>query len=196
MEDVREKRRRIVSEIEKKISARSEAELKEMRRQAVDRLFEFANYVEARIALLYLPRNPMEMDIADIMARSYERKKVVVLPRFDKERKTIRFYKVDDPDTHIIGKTPEDRGPDPKKCREIPMDNIDIALIPGVAFDEKGSRIAADGGEFDRLMGKLPVTTRKVGVTLEDQIVPQIPMESKSRYVDILVTDKRVIYKI
>jgi len=195
MEDVREKRRRIVSEIEKKLSALDPAVLKEKQAQATARLFDFANYVEARIALLYLPRHSMEMDIAGILARSYERKKVVVLPRFDKDRKMIRFYKVDDVSA-LTGKTPEDMGPDPRKCREIPMENIDIALIPGVAFDEKGARIGADDGEFDRMMGKLPLTTRKVSVTIEEQIVPQIPMESKGKYVDILVTDARVIYKI
>ncbi|MCW7754784.1 5-formyltetrahydrofolate cyclo-ligase [Desulfobotulus sp. H1] len=195
MEDVREKRRRIVSEIEKKLSSQSEAAVKEKQKEAVDRLFEFANYVEARIALLYLPRHFLEMPIADIMERSYGRKKVLVLPKFDKERKIIRFYKVDDASC-LTGKNVEEMGPDPKKCREIPMENIDIALIPGVAFDEKGARIGADDGDFDRLMGKLPLTTRKVAVTLEDQVVAQIPMESRAKYVDILVTDQRVIYKI
>lgn len=195
MEDLREKRRRIVSEIEKKIAALDEVTLKEKQGKALAQLFDFANYVEARIVLLYLPRHPLETDIADIMANAYEKKKFVVLPRFDKDKKNIRFYKVDGPED-LLGKTSEEKGPDPKKCREIPMDNIDIALIPGVVFDEKGGRIGADEGEFDRMMGRLPLTTRKVAVTIEEQVAAQAPMESKAKTVDILVTDRRVIYKI
>ncbi|MBW2582626.1 MAG: 5-formyltetrahydrofolate cyclo-ligase, partial [Deltaproteobacteria bacterium] len=36
----------------------------------------------------------------------------------------------------------------------------------------------------------------KVALTIEEQIVPQIPMESHDKYVDIIITDKRIIYKI
>jgi len=31
---------------------------------------------------------------------------------------------------------------------------------------------------------------------LEEQIVPQIHMEAHDKYVDIIITDKRIIYKI
>ena len=46
------------------------------------------------------------------------------------------------------------------------------------------------------LIPKLPITTRKVAVALEEQLVPLIPMESHDKFVDIIITDNRVIYKI
>lgn len=195
MEDFREKRRKIVLDIEKKLSAMEEALLKEKRALAVDRLFDFANFVEARIVLLYLTRHVMETDSRGIIERSYEQKKIVVLPRFDRDKKQVRFYKVDD-FSCLSGKTPEDLAPDPKKCKEMSMEHIDIALVPGVLFDEKGGRVGAGDDEYDKLMMKLPMTTRKVAVAIEEQVIPQIPMEPKGRFLDILVTDTRVIYKI
>ena len=66
----------------------------------------------------------------------------------------------------------------------------------GIAFDEKGGRIGSGDGYYDRMIPKLPVTTRKVALAFECQIFPQIPMESHDRYVDIIITEKRVIYKI
>ena len=57
-------------------------------------------------------------------------------------------------------------------------------------------RWALGWGYYDRMIPKLPVTTRKVSITLEEQIIPQAPMESHDRYVDIIITDKRIIYKI
>lgn len=196
MEDIREKRRKMISEIEKTLSGFSEADLKEKRTEVVNRLFDFANYLEARIALLYIPGHPLEIDTKEIIRRSHEHKKIVVLPLFHKDKKNVGFYKVDDPETELIVGEDGKPAPDAKKCREIPIDNIDIALIPGIAFDEKGGRIGSDEGEFDKMMAKLPITTRKVSVVMEEQIAGQIPMESKAKYVDIVITDKRVIYKI
>jgi len=86
--------------------------------------------------------------------------------------------------------------PDPKRCKIVPIDSLDIAIIPGIAFDEKGGRIGSGDGYYDRMIPKLPITTRKVALSLECQIFPQIPMESHDKYIDIIITDKRVIYKI
>jgi 5-formyltetrahydrofolate cyclo-ligase len=46
------------------------------------------------------------------------------------------------------------------------------------------------------LIPKLAITTRKVALTIEEQIVPQIPMEAHDKHVDIIITDRRIIYKI
>ena len=76
------------------------------------------------------------------------------------------------------------------------IERIDIAIVPGVALDEKGGRIGSGEGFYDRLIPKLPVTTRKVSLAFECQIVQQVPMESHDKYVDIIITEKRIIYKI
>ena len=86
--------------------------------------------------------------------------------------------------------------PDPSQCKIVPLERVDIAIIPGLAFDEKGGRIGSGKGYYDRLIPKLAITTRKVALTLEEQIVPQVPMESHDKHVDIIITDKRIIYKI
>jgi len=108
----------------------------------------------------------------------------------------MKLFKVDNPDTDLM---PGPRGilePDSKRCNVVPIECIDIAIIPGVAFDEKGGRIGSGDGYYDRLIPKLSITTRKVALTFENQIIPQIQMESHDKYVDIIITEKRIIYKI
>jgi 5-formyltetrahydrofolate cyclo-ligase len=78
----------------------------------------------------------------------------------------------------------------------VPIDRVDIAIVPGIAFDEKGGRVGTGEGYYDRLIPRLPVTTRKVALSLEAQILPQVPMESHDKHVDIIITENRVIYKI
>ena len=78
----------------------------------------------------------------------------------------------------------------------VPLDCLDIAMVPGIAMDEKGARIGSGQGYYDRLIPDLPITTRKVGLIFEDQILPVIPMESHDKHIDIVITEDRVIYKI
>ena len=73
---------------------------------------------------------------------------------------------------------------------------ISIAIVPGIAMDEKGGRIGSGEGYYDRLIPNLAITTRKVALAFEEQIIQQIPIESHDKHVDIIITDKRIIYKI
>ena len=86
--------------------------------------------------------------------------------------------------------------PNIDRCKTVPVDRVDIAVIPGIALDEKGGRLGSGDGYYDRLIPKLSPTTRKVALAFEEQIIPQVPMQSHDRHVDIIITEKRVIYKI
>jgi 5-formyltetrahydrofolate cyclo-ligase len=86
--------------------------------------------------------------------------------------------------------------PNPARCKLVPIEHIDIAIIPGIAFDEKGGRIGSGKGYYDRMIPDLAITTRKVALAFEEQVVQQIPMESHDKHVDIIITDERIIYKI
>lgn len=160
-----------------------------------ERLFEFANFLESRIVLLYVNR-PFEIDTSHIITQTAQMGKIVVLPLFRPENKPTLLYKVDNPETDLKTDSTGRLAPDPSRCREVPKDVLDIALIPGLAFDEKGGRVGTGTGAYDRLIPELAQTARKVALTTEAQMVPMIPMENHDKYVDIIITEARVIYKI
>lgn len=54
--------------------------------------------------------------------------------------------------------------------------NIDLAVIPGVAFDKDGNRIGRGKGYYDRLLPKL-ANTYKIGICLPFQLVEKIPTD-------------------
>lgn len=164
-------------------------------KQIEEQLFEFANFLESRIVLLYIEK-PGEVHGRDIVDRAYSYNKIVVLPTFDTTNHVMRMLKVDDPKRDLKKGTRGILEPNPHTCNEVPIECIDIAIIPGIAFDEKGGRIGSGEGYYDRLIPELAVTTRKVALSMEDQIVPMVPMESHDRFVDIIISEKRVIYKI
>jgi 5-formyltetrahydrofolate cyclo-ligase len=195
MEEIGDAKTQIRKDIAKIISALVESDITKKVRAIEDRLFEFANFLEAKIALLYISGDN-EVQTKNIIKRAYSYNKIVVLPAFDPKTFEMELMKVDKFAQGLKSGTRGVPEPNASRCKIVPIDRIDIAIIPGIAFDEKGGRIGTGRGYYDRLIPKLPITTRKVALTLEEQIIPQIPMESHDKYVDIIITDKRIIYKI
>ena len=64
---------------------------------------------------------------------------------------------------------------------------VDVVLVPGIAFDRQGGRLGFGGGFYDRL---LPLTDRadRVGVTYEELVIDVVPMEPWDCRVEWLVT--------
>lgn len=195
MEEIREAKRDLRAKIETALNSLSEEDRRSKIRDIETRLFDFANFLEARIVLLYVA-DKNEVDTQTILKMTFDYGKIIVLPMFEPEKGRVRLLKVDDPTRDLVEGPRGLQEPNPERCREVPMECIDIAIIPCIAVDEKGGRLGAGDGNYDRLIPQLPITTRKVSLSLEDQIVPQIPAESHDKHVDIIITDKRTIYKI
>lgn len=195
MEEIREKKQEIRDEMTRRMQALSPEKLAEKVKAIENRLFEFANFLESRIVLLYTAA-PGEVDTTGIVQRSFLYNKIIVLPAFDPNAHKTRLYKVDNLEKDLVQGPRGNLEPNPKRCKTVPLDCLDIAIVPGLAMDEKGGRIGLGKGNYDRLIPDLPITTRKVGLIFEMQILPSIPMESHDKHVDIVITDGRIIYKI
>ena len=195
MEEIVEKKREIREDMVTLLGSMPDKQRATKTKAIENRLFGFANFLEANISLLYM-NGRHEVATEDIIKKSIEFSKIVVLPAFDMEKFEMRLLKVDNLAKNL---KPGPKGvlePDDSLCKTVPIECIDIAIIPGIAFDEKGARIGTGVGFYDRLIPDLPITTRKVSLAFEDQIIQQIPMESHDKFVDIIVTDERIIYKI
>lgn len=195
MEEIRGKKGEIINNISKIFSKLSANNISEKTKRIEKRLFEFANFIEAKTSLLYI-NSGYEVVTKDILKRCFDYNKTVVLPSFNFEMQKISLLKVDNLKTGLKRGENGILEPDTSKCKIVPIQFIDIAIIPGFAFDEKGGRIGSGDGFYDRLIPMLPVTTRKVGLAYESQIIQQVPMESHDKHVDIIITENRIIYKI
>jgi 5-formyltetrahydrofolate cyclo-ligase len=195
MEEIRATKDEIRNDIAQRLATLAAGKIEDKVRAIEKRLFEFANFLEANIVLLYI-NSTNEVNSQQIIKKCFDANKIVILPAFDTNTYEMRLLKVDNLDTNLI---PGSRGilePDENRCNIVPIECIDIAIIPGTAFDEKGGRIGSGEGYYDRLIPKLMITTRKVALAFEDQIVQQIQMESHDKHVDIIITEERIIYKI
>ena len=195
MDEIQLKKSELREEISKKVAALSAKEISEKTKAIETRLFDFANFLESKIALMYVNNNG-EVHTGNILRRTYDYGKIVVLPAFNTENFSMTLLKVDNLDKDLQEGPRGILEPNEIRCKIVPIERIDIAIIPAIALDEKGGRIGSGEGYYDRLIPRLAITTRKVALALEQQIVPQIPIESHDKHVDIIITEDRVIYKI
>ena len=64
---------------------------------------------------------------------------------------------------------------------------VDVILVPGVAFTRGGLRCGRGGGFYDRLLAALPVSAWKIGVCFGEQLVEDVPTEPHDLGVDVVV---------
>ena len=82
--------------------------------------------------------------------------------------------------------------PEPIEIMRVAHKNIDLVLVPGIAFDREGHRIGYGFGYYDKFLKKVPKAA-KIGLCFDFQVVDQIPREEHDVPVDFIVTEERVI---
>jgi len=72
-------------------------------------------------------------------------------------------------------------------------EDIDLVVVPGVAFDERKYRIGYGAGYYDRFFRMTREDCKKIAIAFELQIVDKIPYEEHDVKLDMIITEKRII---
>lgn len=73
-------------------------------------------------------------------------------------------------------------------CEKRPASQMDVIIVPGVAFDKNGGRLGRGGGYYDRLLKKAK-RVPKIGLCFREQLVKKVPMTAYDVKVDRVITD-------
>ncbi len=73
-------------------------------------------------------------------------------------------------------------------CEKRAANQMDLIIVPGVAFDKRGGRLGRGGGYYDRLLRKAGKVI-KVGLCFREQLVKKVPMQAHDMRVDKVITD-------
>jgi len=81
----------------------------------------------------------------------------------------------------------------PADASPVPPAEIDVVLVPGVAFDASCCRLGHGGGFYDRLLPRLAPDALIIGIAFDEQIVDPLPREEHDILMDVIVTPTRVL---
>ena len=73
------------------------------------------------------------------------------------------------------------------------LEEIDLVLVPGVAFDAACCRLGMGGGFYDRLLREVRVDATTLGLAFDEQVVDGVPVEAHDVTVDLVVTPTRTL---
>ena len=155
--------------------------------QAAVKLYRTQEFKEAKVILFYASFDG-EVDTFEMMKQAQKADKIVALPCVDMKFNTMIpriVKKLEDLKVGSYGiKEPD------KKSTEVDLKNIDLVIVPGVAFDRNNNRLGRGGGYYDRFLKKLPKGKPSIGLAFDFQIVDEIPsMESHDKAVSFFLTN-------
>jgi 5-formyltetrahydrofolate cyclo-ligase len=76
--------------------------------------------------------------------------------------------------------------------RAIALEEVDLVVVPGVAFDPSGARLGWGRGYYDRLLREAPRSACLVGLAYECQIFPALPVEPHDVRMDLVISEAAV----
>jgi 5-formyltetrahydrofolate cyclo-ligase len=77
-------------------------------------------------------------------------------------------------------------------AKRVDVESLDLVMVPGVAFDDRGGRTGHGKGYYDKLLEHAPGTSPLVALAFECQMFPEIPMQDHDIFMDRVVTEEKV----
>jgi 5-formyltetrahydrofolate cyclo-ligase len=152
-------------------------------REICQRLAGSEFWKRSGLVLLYA-HLPSEVDVNLLITDALLKEKTVALPRYDAKTQRYALSAIQDVDELVSGafgvKEPA------LSCAEIQPNQLDLAIVPGVAFDVLGRRLGRGGGHYDRLLQSLTATM--CGVCFREQVLLRVPEEAHDIRMDLVAT--------
>jgi len=158
----------------------------------MERLFQTEQFRCAKSVMLFCSKDG-EVDTGPMLKRALELGKRVSVPITDTEQKKLSLSELSDPDREL------GRGafniPEPRKehLRPVRVEEVDLFVVPGLAFDAFGNRLGFGYAYFDGLLAERRKTAGCIGLAYEAQVLPSVPVEPHDVPVQKVVTEARVL---
>ena len=145
------------------------------------KLIQHERYLQAQRIALYASLKD-EVSTDELIQHSFQVGKRVYLPKVVDD--DLQFYEIGENESFVksVFHVMEPVG-DASKL----MKDVDLIIVPGVAFDEENHRMGFGKGYYDRFLEKQKVY--KIGVCFREQRVKEILHDSHDISMDEVITD-------
>ena len=135
-----------------------------------DKLLRNKVFRKAKIVMFYIAFGG-EVNTEEMIREAKKIGKLICVPVCRKDRETMQ-------PTILEGNAKLKKGPygvlEPVAKAQVKPEDLDLIIVPGLAFDRECNRLGRGKGCYDRFLGKLS-DTPSIGLAFDFQILPLIP---------------------
>jgi 5-formyltetrahydrofolate cyclo-ligase len=150
------------------------------------RLLATPYYQQARTLALYAPIRG-EVPTRDILLAALMDGKVVCYPLSHVHGRVLSFRAITSEQELEPGRLGVR---EPASSAElVPVEKIDLFVVPGLGFTPSGKRLGRGGGYFDATLRAASPHSRRVGLAFLEQVVDDLPTLPEDMEMDLVVTE-------
>ena len=132
-----------------------------------------------------------EVDTHEIINRALSDGKIICVPKIKSKLTGIEIFRINSlaelkPGYYGILEPLE-------KCPKVDSKNIDLVIMPGVAFDRQGGRIGYGAGFYDRFLSEMNRKVDKLALSYCFQVLENVPIDEFDVPIDGIITEKEII---
>ncbi|MFG0327183.1 MAG: 5-formyltetrahydrofolate cyclo-ligase [Phycisphaerales bacterium JB037] len=201
--EIAARKRQMRAEIKRRLAGMTEDARRDGSRTICERIVDGVVFARARTVMMYLPL-PNEVDPRGVGEACFASGRSVVVPRIGWEDHSLTPC--------VIGSFEETVESGRFGVREpaagaaaVEPGEIDLVLVPGLAFDDRGGRLGRGAGFYDRFLRRVARDgsggdgedgARRswiIGVAFDEQMVESVPGDAHDHPMDWIMTPTRDI---
>jgi 5-formyltetrahydrofolate cyclo-ligase len=156
--------------------------------RVLERLRVFVPYGTAAAVLAYLA-DDNEVPTAEVVEDVAASGRCLYLPKMTGGEAVLRWQPGEP-----LRAGPRGGIPEPVRGVEEPLPEPAVALVPLIAWDASGGRLGRGAGFYDRVLGRLPASTIRVGLAYEFQEHPGLPRDPWDVPLHHVITERRTVH--
>ncbi len=168
---------KIRSHIKQKLNAHSELEKSRKSGIIKDKLFNEKAFKEANVVMFYVSLKD-EVNTLSMIDEAITIGKRVCVPVIIKEEKRLIASEIKDRIADLERQHFGIYQPKAGHVKEVPLEDIGLIVVPGIAFDRKNVRLGRGHGYYDRFLCALPEETKTIGLAFDFQLLEDLPKDS------------------
>ncbi len=163
----------------------------EKSRKACQNLVSIPQFQSASTVMMFLSL-PHEVDTSEAILNAWQLGKAVAVPKVSWQQRHMIAVQIHSLETGIS--TEASGLQNPIAGVPVAFEEIDLVVTPGLGFDKKGNRLGRGGSYYDRFFANTELKASRCGFAFAEQLIEKIPVAEHDEPVDIVVTEKEIIY--
>lgn len=190
MEEIVERKRAIREESHARRNAQTNKD--ELSSEIVARFMALPEYAAAKTVMFYVDVRSEVRTRNDLASALSTGKRIVVPYCVDGELELFHLEDMNELQVgmyKILEPKPELRT---VQAKRVEVEQLDLIMVPGVAFDRRGGRMGHGKGYYDKLLEHARPDTPLVALAFECQMFPEVPVAEHDIFMDKIITEAAV----